>query len=406
MENLLNIKQISATINFWLIRTKSGIFYEEFKNNNFIAIGWNNIDKNIIEYLNDSSKKDTKKTFESKKDKVVKDIRDIWGVEKRVASQNLNKSERFIQEVKEGDIVMFPSKGSREITFAIVGKYFEKDISTIKELEVEKRIESKNFDYLKETCPYKKCRNIEIVKTISGSRIHPKLYEALVSRHGISAINDYSEHVLSSIYTLYCWKNKLNLAIRIEQKDRIDGFEFSRLMYNMSKIIKECNDDIELATRMNLNSPGWLELIIGFGNNAADIIQNPYVIKAISIIGISICGGKYGDKTINSFLDVVMKWKKLNSELKDNELYREQKRKEIKREDIITEQAKNKLEQERISTEMAKEKLEQEKIRTQVGKKIIDNISIKEISEASNKLCVNQNELAKVINIFEFMDEK
>ena len=297
-EQLLNIKEISSDTNFWLIRTKSGLFYEEFKNNSFIGIGWNNIDKNIIEYLNKSKLKDTKKLFESKKEKVIKEIKELWGVEKRVASQNLNKSERFIQEVKKGDIVMFPSKGSGEITFAIVGEYFERNIPSIKELEVEKRIESKQFDYLQEVCPYKKCRNIEIIETVSGSRIHPKLYEALVSRHGISDINDYAEYVLSSIYVLYCWENRLNLAIRVEKKDRIDGFELSKLMYNMSKIIKECNDDIQLTTRANLNSPGLLELIMGFGNNVTDIIQNPYVIRAISIIGIGICGGKYGDKTM------------------------------------------------------------------------------------------------------------
>jgi hypothetical protein len=403
--NILKIEEIKSNIKFWLVRTKSGIFYEEFKANEFIAIGWNDIDKKLIDSLNYERKKG-KKQFEYKKNKIIEQIMENWGVSKSVASQNLNKSDRLISEVKKGDIVMFPSKGSKEITFAYIEEYFEKDISITKELEVEKRIESGNFDFLQEKCPYKKCRKIKVIKTINSSRIHPKLYEALISRHGISNINNYAEHILISIYTLYYWKNKISFAIRIEQKDAIDGFEFSKLMYNTSKIIKASDENIKLTTRINLNSAGLLEYIMSHANSIVDIMTNAALLSAISTIGIAFCGGKYGDKTINSLFDKFMQYKKLKSDLEDAELSRQEKRKSLEREDIKTESAKNQLKQDQLETKLKKEKLEQERIKTQIGEKILSNISQKEIEESANKLCVNTDEIKKVINIFDFMSEK
>lgn len=401
--NILKIEEIKSNTNFWLVRTQGGIFYEEFKTNEFIAIGWNDVDKKLIDLLNNERKKG-KKYFEYKKNKIIEDIIENWGVSKNVASQNLNKSNRLINEVKDGDIVMFPSKGSKEITFAYIEEYFEKDISITKELEVEKRIKSGNFDFLQEKCPYKKCRKIKVIKTINGSRIHPKLYEALISRHGISNINDYAENILSSIYTLYSWKNKINFAIRIEQKNAIDGFEFSKLMYNTSKIIKNSDENIELTTRINLNSQGLMEYVMSYANSMVDIITNPALLSAISTIGITFCGGKYGNKTINSLFDKFMQYKKLKSDLEDAELSREEKRRSLEREGIKTESAENNLKQEKLETELKQEKLNQERIKTQIGEKILNNISQKEIEEAANKLCVNTDEIKKVISIYDFMN--
>lgn len=47
---VLDIKNIKDSINFWLVRSKGGVFYDEFKREKYIALGWNYIDsKNIYE---------------------------------------------------------------------------------------------------------------------------------------------------------------------------------------------------------------------------------------------------------------------------------------------------------------------------------------------------------------------
>ena len=43
--NNVVIPDIPIETNFWLIRTKSGYFYDEFVNEKFVALGWNHITK-------------------------------------------------------------------------------------------------------------------------------------------------------------------------------------------------------------------------------------------------------------------------------------------------------------------------------------------------------------------------
>ena len=63
-EYLRNIKipDVSDNTNFWLIRTMKGYFYDEFINQNYVALGWNfvtqntSFDKMNIEILKDQIK--------------------------------------------------------------------------------------------------------------------------------------------------------------------------------------------------------------------------------------------------------------------------------------------------------------------------------------------------------------
>lgn len=47
-EYLRNIKipDVSDNTNFWLIRTMKGYFYDEFINQNYVALGWNFVTQN------------------------------------------------------------------------------------------------------------------------------------------------------------------------------------------------------------------------------------------------------------------------------------------------------------------------------------------------------------------------
>lgn len=54
----MNIKKINPGTKFWMVRTKKGIFYDEFIREGFIALGWNAIAKDkILSVINEDSKK-------------------------------------------------------------------------------------------------------------------------------------------------------------------------------------------------------------------------------------------------------------------------------------------------------------------------------------------------------------
>lgn len=106
-EYLRNIKipDVSDNTNFWLIRTMKGYFYDEFINQNYVALGWNfvtqntSFDKMNIEILKDQ----IKERYEDKRPGVA-----------------INKCIRFIEEVKSGDYVLIPNSGSSEVTIGIL----------------------------------------------------------------------------------------------------------------------------------------------------------------------------------------------------------------------------------------------------------------------------------------------
>lgn len=106
------IPDIPEDTNFWLVRTMSGYFYEEFIDEGYVALGWNYITQNT--------------SFDDKNIKILKDdIKERYG-DKRPGVA-VNKCMRFIEDVKPGDYVLIPNAGGSEVTIGILGEYYEND---------------------------------------------------------------------------------------------------------------------------------------------------------------------------------------------------------------------------------------------------------------------------------------
>lgn len=200
---------------------------------------------------------------------------------------------------------MVPSSENNEILFATVGAYYENNQDYIHELEIINRIDSKEDYGIEIKCPYKKRRKIIPIKTIKGERLNPNLFRALTSYHGISNINKYSDFVLSSIYNLYVRNNKLNMVVNIEEKNGIDGYDFSSLIYNICKMAKISDHNVRVTTQANVNSPGDVNNIIETANNIFDFIKDNWI--GILIMYGAFCGIKIGPIQINSFIEFIIK---------------------------------------------------------------------------------------------------
>lgn len=367
--DFLNIENISENTNFWLVRTNGGRFYEEYKSDGYIALGWNLVDsKNVYE-------------DDEVELKLIKDeLERVY--EKKKGGTIFNKCLRFVDEMQPGDIVMVPNSENEEIFFARVGDYYEEDIDYTKEVEILKRIKDKEDFGIELRCPYKKRREIEILKCVKGNRLNPNLFRALASSHGISNINKYSDFILSSIYNLYVKENKLNMVINIEQTEGINGKDFSKLIYNICDITTLVDDKARVTTQANVNSPGDLVHIIDVANNIYDYIKNNW-IAVLFIYGI-ISGIKIGPIEMKSIIEVINKGKKDKSEIENN--------------NIVNAGLKIDNESKRLDNEMKKIELErktaewtEEKIRK--AREIAE-----EIKNSANNLRVDQEAASRVIN--------
>lgn len=302
----MQIKVIDDDIRFWLVRTQGGLFFDEFIDSSFIAIAWNFLDKKIIS--DDKSEKDIKKTVEKLENKYSNVMKQQGRISKGQGRRAYNKCDRFINELKEGDIVMIPSYQSSYVAFARVGKYYE-----IKEYDFDKEMDIMSDAYpgdiLAHKCPYKKRRKIEVLKVIKSNNMNPNLFKALVSYHGLSRIDDFSEYILSSMYDIYYYNNKINCVFNVRQRKGLDAIDLSNFLYNFSSLLKIENNETKITAKLNLNSPGQtvIQVINDCSQGAVDFI---YSYRWWILMGwMALTGGSLGPVKFEGFINYLLKYK-------------------------------------------------------------------------------------------------
>ena len=245
LDALLNfkIKMIPESTRFWMIRTQKGYFYEEFIGRKFVAIAWNNIDENT--------------DFSEEAKEYLKDEIMLKFPEIKRPSTVINKCNNFINEIKEGDILVIPSKGSQYITFAIAGEYYEDKIKTVDlETTVISRIRNNDVYVNDVSCPYKKRRKISILRTLSSDDVNVSLYRAISNYHGISNLDNYSFQILNELYNCYSFQDYTVLVYNIRKSGPIKPRELSNLIYGNTQCLCSVFSEEILSTQMELHSPG------------------------------------------------------------------------------------------------------------------------------------------------------
>jgi|GEM_PF-1523497 len=287
----LGVPIISDKRRYWFVRTTQGQFREEFFDEKFIGINWN--DFNDIKSIRRC--KDDEDYKIELREKLIETIdmspQELYGLnnEKEVADKKVKKAGRilgqiirFVNDMKIGDIVIIPDEKSTKITFGIV----ESDIylNNLTPLEIVE-LEANN------KCGYIKRRKVKWIKTVYREKIDPLLCNKLRAQQAVSCLDD-SAHLIDRILEPLYYKNgRTYFTFRIEQKDDInayDMFSVYGLAYNTLKINKD-----ELLSKVNVQSPGEFQWI---SSNAGIIIALAMVIPLI-IGGARLTGAKY--KKIN-----------------------------------------------------------------------------------------------------------
>lgn len=327
LDELLNFKVpiIPEQTRFWMIRTQKGYFYDEFLAKKFVALAWNNIDATTN--LSESSK-------ESLKDDIMLKFPEI-----NRPSTVINKCYNFINEVHKGDILVIPSKGSKYITFAIAGGYYEDSTKTV---DIEKaviyRIKNNDVDIHDVSCPYKKRRKITLLRTIKSEDINISLYRAISNYHGISNLDAYAYQILNELYNCYTFQQYTVLVYNIRKTSPIKPRELSHLIGgNIDSLCSIISED-RISTKMDLHSPGdviymlqeaydfakdnWsviFGLLIFLGGGSALSFKVPGLIDIVKNI-ISVPEDLRSKKLDNDSkeLDIQLKRLELKQKLKDS----------------------------------------------------------------------------------------
>lgn len=272
---------------FWMIRTQKGYFYQEFMSKEFVAIAWNNISEST-----DFS--------EQARERLSDDIMLNYPEIQR-PSTVINKCHNFICEVKEGDILVIPSKGSEYITFALAGQYYEDNSKTVElENKVIYRIKNNDVDINDVSCPYKKRRVITILRTVRSEQLNYSLYRAISNYHGISNFDTYAHQILNCLYNCYVFKGSAVLVYNVTKNTPIKPRELSGLLYSNTECLSKIIDEDKISTQVSLNSPG----------DAIYILEDIYTFAkdnwaAIFGLLVFLGGGSALSFHVNGIIDVI-----------------------------------------------------------------------------------------------------
>lgn len=240
---------ISDDVRFWMIRSKNGIFYPDFILNDYVAVGWNCINKDT-DFQNDNLK-----------NKVVEEHP---FVSIRSSKRAINKSRMFIHDIKENDIVLLPNKGMSKITIALLGEYYEDRTHTAKEENIFMyQVENGSVYSDIPQCPYIKRRKIKAVRTVEANQVNYHLYNTLRNYNGIDDIDEYAEEILAMIYDIFMYKGRIHVSLEVCQEKDIDINGFSGLLYGTTKYFEPYNSQI--TAKINVCSSGIIDILFQNG---------------------------------------------------------------------------------------------------------------------------------------------
>lgn len=262
---LHDVKSIKDETQYWLVRTMSGDYYNHYVEEDFIAIGYNEITVDDLKHL-PQKEKPARKVLQE----MLRKRRDNIKNTGYPSSQMI----RFAREMKVGDIIIVPASSSYKVTFGVIKSDLYQET---KNLHIEGR------------CPFAKRRNVEWLKTSPRHLLPAELQLMFNSRHIISEVNGYAPFIDNYLNDFYTKGDMTYLVLRVKQEQILSADDFT-LIGDLMELFNEYSSDYgmgltskDIGMKMCVQSPGD---ILAFA-------QSPEGIAVIGLIVMFIKGGTF-----------------------------------------------------------------------------------------------------------------
>ncbi|MBQ8298630.1 MAG: hypothetical protein IJX99_01985 [Clostridia bacterium] len=244
---LLNIPIIDKNRKYWLVRTESGKFFEDFLFNNYIALGWDKIeDINVYSQMPEKERlEEIAKLYEEEKEKRPGAI--------------YNQIMRFTYEMRPGDIVLIPSENSFQIAF---GELIDDVV-----YPYEKKIDFQEESTYPE-CTYNRRRNVNWIKIVKRDLLDPYLYKLMCSHAAISDACAYSNYIDRTLSPIFVKDDLVHVVYDVTTTANIPATSIISFISSVLSILDVFNtitessyDKNDIDLRLNVQSPGPIEFI-------------------------------------------------------------------------------------------------------------------------------------------------
>lgn len=270
------------------------MLFEPFITTQSIAIGYPSVSLKTLQNLS---------LDDRHKKALSHQIRKADSSEKRPglgASQLLS----FVHLMKEGDYVIIPSWGSRQLA---IGKIANKPAFE----------DPLVFDG-KPITGFDKKRSVKWLKRISREKVNANLFRMLFAHQTITDVTSWAQWIDILLFDFFKKGNNYHYILEVNQVDGIKARDLFQACVDLLHLADDFSAEIgvdedsgAMDTRINLNSPGDIELI----TSAAKYI---FVIAAL-VVGINGGGLKFKSQTLDINLDISTDGliKKINQFLND-----------------------------------------------------------------------------------------
>lgn len=237
------IPQISADARYWFVRTDGGALYAPFVASQSIAIGHAKIS------LKQVPADATVDSIKSLKTLVAK-----LYPEKKHAGVSASQLITFQRVMKPGDYVLIPSAATARITIGMLAKKapFEAPLS----------YDGKDYP------EFTKRRSVQWLKSVKRSELNPNILKILNTHQTIVEASDYAAWIDPLLFDIFRKGDTYHYSIGVKQKEHINARVLFPACLELFELVdqfaaqEDFNQDAsDIDTRINLNSPGKIELI-------------------------------------------------------------------------------------------------------------------------------------------------
>lgn len=203
VDNIVSLNEYVQTVEhtncYWMVRTMGGDYFDEFVQNGFIAIGYDEIPLREIRAINLEDG-----VAVSQLKRRVSELYDEAARPGHIVSQLL----RFCKSIAIGDIVVLPGHASYSLAICrVTGDPYE-DVNAIGECRFTKRIP------------------IEVLRKTTRLSLPPKAQFMFNSRHPISDITPYAQYIDNTMLDFYNKNNETHIVLRINTDDDVSVSTF------------------------------------------------------------------------------------------------------------------------------------------------------------------------------------
>lgn len=277
IDNIVSLNKYVHTVehsnSYWMVRTMSGNYFDEFVKGKYIAIGYNEIQLSEISEIS----VDDNAAITLLKNKVAEIYKDAVRPG-HIVSQLI----RFCKGINVGDIVILPGPSSFRLAICrVTGETFE-NVGACTE------------------CPFQKRIPIEVIKVITKTILPPKAMLMFNSRHPISDITPYASYIDDSLLDYYNKNDETHVVLKINTEKDVSVSTFyaiEQLFKITEDFCKEQNiggSSSEVALKVQMESKGALHFIS----------RNKYFLALVALGILFINGGGLKIKYKNCDLDL------------------------------------------------------------------------------------------------------